>query len=298
MSDLEVIVVDDASNDGTLEVAERLTARDARVRVVRNLRNLGEAAARNRALVCARGEWVALLDSDDAWLPERLARMLMEVGDADVVADDVLRVESGTGTAWSYLRQRWQPAFCAREPTWVTADKFVRHDLGVLKPIISRAFLARHSLAWDPAHQLAPDFFFALALLRNGARWLQLPQAYYLYFSRADSALSLRWLQEGADVVSITESLGRDLAMQGNSVLADDLECFVAAERISLVFETAHAQLRMGRGWAVMPIVFADPRILPRLLLHVGRRLWAWVDRRRHGWRLIEDGDRLILVAR
>jgi glycosyltransferase involved in cell wall biosynthesis len=63
----EVIVVDDGSSDGTHEVAEASGAR-----VIRHERNLGTAAAKETGMRAARHEWVALLDSDDEWLPHHL----------------------------------------------------------------------------------------------------------------------------------------------------------------------------------------------------------------------------------
>jgi hypothetical protein len=63
----EIIVVDDASTDRTADVATRLGAR-----VIRHDRNRGLAAARNTGLEAARHHWVALLDSDDEWLPHHL----------------------------------------------------------------------------------------------------------------------------------------------------------------------------------------------------------------------------------
>lgn len=68
---LEVIVVDDGSTDGSAAIAE---ARD-RVRCIR-VDHAGVSAARNRAIVEARGEWLAFLDADDRWLPGKLAHQL------------------------------------------------------------------------------------------------------------------------------------------------------------------------------------------------------------------------------
>jgi GT2 family glycosyltransferase len=74
-SDLELILVDDGSTDDTLTVARRLAARDGRVQVVATP-NGGPAAARNTALATARGEFIALLDSDDLISPQYLAKQI------------------------------------------------------------------------------------------------------------------------------------------------------------------------------------------------------------------------------
>jgi glycosyltransferase involved in cell wall biosynthesis len=70
--DVEVIVVDDGSSDETPQV---LAAFGSRIRVLRQA-NRGVSAARNAGIALARGRWVALLDSDDEWLPEKLERQL------------------------------------------------------------------------------------------------------------------------------------------------------------------------------------------------------------------------------
>ena len=71
-ADFEVIVVDDASDDGTPEqVREEF---GSAVKIVILAENSGVSAARNRGIAAAAGEWIALLDSDDEWLPNKLAR--------------------------------------------------------------------------------------------------------------------------------------------------------------------------------------------------------------------------------
>jgi glycosyltransferase involved in cell wall biosynthesis len=75
-TDLELIIVDDGSTDGTSEIAEQIRLREPdRVRVV-TTRNRGAAAARNTALSASRGEFIALLDGDDIWEPEFLERQM------------------------------------------------------------------------------------------------------------------------------------------------------------------------------------------------------------------------------
>lgn len=72
MGDLEVLVVDDASSDGTVDIARELSRHDSRVRLMLQPENAGVALARNRALSVAQGRYIAYLDSDDLWLPEKL----------------------------------------------------------------------------------------------------------------------------------------------------------------------------------------------------------------------------------
>lgn len=73
-ADLELIVVDDCSKDDTADVVSEFAKADPRIRLIRLERNFGAPAGpRNVAIREARGEWIAFLDSDDIWHPEKLA---------------------------------------------------------------------------------------------------------------------------------------------------------------------------------------------------------------------------------
>lgn len=70
----ELIIVDDCSTDNTDEVLE--TIKDDRIRCFKNEKNSGAAVSRNKALREAKGQWIAYLDSDDLWMPEKLEKQI------------------------------------------------------------------------------------------------------------------------------------------------------------------------------------------------------------------------------
>jgi glycosyltransferase involved in cell wall biosynthesis len=79
VTDIEVLVVDDGSDDDTDAVVEGYE--DERVRYLAHETNRGVSAARNTGVEAARGDYVAFLDSDDEWLPRKLARQLAVLAD-------------------------------------------------------------------------------------------------------------------------------------------------------------------------------------------------------------------------
>ena len=83
----ELIVIDDCSTDTTREIVARVAEEDERVHLICNAENLGVAKTRNKGLEQSRGAYVAFLDGDDLWLPEKLERQLalMEERQADIV---------------------------------------------------------------------------------------------------------------------------------------------------------------------------------------------------------------------
>lgn len=98
--DLECVVVDDASTDGTLEVVRGIAAMDSRVVVLALEENGGVSNARNRGLELVRGEWLTLLDADDRFLPGGLDALHRAATDRDALAVVGQQV-------WSDGRRTW-----------------------------------------------------------------------------------------------------------------------------------------------------------------------------------------------
>lgn len=70
----ELLVLDDGSKDNTLQIIEKFSQNDSRIKVLTNGKNIGVSATRNRGIDIASGDWIAFLDSDDMWKPEKLAK--------------------------------------------------------------------------------------------------------------------------------------------------------------------------------------------------------------------------------
>ena len=70
----ELLIVDDCSTDNTIEILSKI--QDNRIHLYKNKTNLGAAVSRNKALREAKGQWIAYLDSDDLWMPEKLEKQI------------------------------------------------------------------------------------------------------------------------------------------------------------------------------------------------------------------------------
>lgn len=187
---LELIVVDDASTDGSQKILHQLATLDDRVRPIELETNLGPAGARNAAIEAARGEWIAIIDADDLVHPQRIERLLAtaEQMGADAIADDLLSFGSADVAGQTLL---WDDR--AERSRRLTATDLIRSDtvvaglasFGYLKPMIRRDAL--EPLRYQETLRIGEDFDLYCRLLLGGVIFLTTPDPTYLYRRHTES---------------------------------------------------------------------------------------------------------------
>lgn len=211
ISRLEVIVIDDGSTDSTVTIVEREAALDRRVRLHRMERNSGVSAARNRGFALARGQWIAVLDSDDLMSPDRLERLVEEGDrhDADIVADNLTRFSSAAGPLTPVLSLTGDLTIDAKH--YMQRNMFFRNSLhyGLLKPLFRTNAVRRSRQAYDEFLRIAEDDDFYLRLLLKGLRFRLIASAYYFYRQHPEAATKHLGAE---DVALMTAASGRLLA--------------------------------------------------------------------------------------
>jgi succinoglycan biosynthesis protein ExoU len=259
----EVVVVDDGSVDDTAAVARSADDGSGRLQVLHLPRSLGPAAARNRGIRASTAPFLTVLDADDYWLPGRLAALLDEMKDHDFVADDLLRVVEG--------REDEKPATLVdgamHLPADLTLAQFAlgnisrrgrdRQELGFLKPLIRRAFLNGHELAYDESLRLGEDFVLYAQALARGARFRLVPAAGYVAVERMGSISGSHGAAELAALAKASRRLLRERGLTAKDRAA--LAAHGRHVRFKLHFHRVLA-VRRSRGMApALGVLVADP---------------------------------------
>ena len=185
-----VIVVDDGSTDDTASVVSSLKDQAGDRLILRRLeRNSGPAVARNRGLDASTAPWVAILDGDDYFLPNRMKALLDASEGADFVADDQVQIEEEGGNAEFLIGH--STTMTIDLATFVTENLSngprLRKEFGFLKPIMRRSFLDSHQLRYDEQLRLGEDFALYTRALAAGAIFRIVPARTYASIVRSSS---------------------------------------------------------------------------------------------------------------
>lgn len=267
-SNLEVIVVDDGSSDGTAGIVEDF--KDRRVVLIRHRKNLGVCPARNSGVTAAKGEWLLFLDSDDELVPSSLRTIEERV---HVVSDDVHRL------VFMYQLETGElsPHPPLMDETWdfrayLNWINLVRSYSDFFNCIRRSAF---QEVAWPTSRASEALFHFefakrfltrcckdVVALLHSDAE------------NRACNFKVSRRLQDARDMAEAMQSL---LQRHGEALKADAFETFLAYLREAAAqsflagrrphgvrYSTEYLSLRpfSFRGWATLLLGLLGPQAL------------------------------------
>ena len=195
---LEVIVVDDASRDGTLALARRLMDADTRIVAEQLTSNGGPSAARNRAITLAKGRYVAVLDADDAVASQRFAAMIQhaDASGADIVVDNMTEVDEAgqrLGPDNFLVSEAFQADRAVSLAMWIANNDPMKGGdcIGYLKPLIRRDALPASGEAYDNQLRNSEDYYLVASLLAAGKRMAYIADAGYLY-TRSSGSTSHR----------------------------------------------------------------------------------------------------------
>ena len=278
LRNIEIIVSDDASTDSSVGIVEGLIAEDGRIRLIKSDVNGGPAAARNRALGVARGEWISVLDGDDLMHPRRLQSIIEEAvkSQADIVADDLLLFDAGRqAPPQTLFSKRW-----TKSPQWVSPEEYVVTNnpygrgpaLGYLKPVIRSSIISRHKLRYDERLTIAEDYDFIFRLLMAGAKFRTLPQIGYFYRRHSGSVshrLSSDALQRIVDSETGWAERWPQASLQG--ALRDRERSIKRA----IAFDKLVQYIKAGQMAAAVRKAMADPAAAFLLYLPA----WQWIKR-------------------
>jgi glycosyltransferase involved in cell wall biosynthesis len=155
-SEFELIAVDDASTDNSTSIAEQFA--DPRIRLLRHEKNAGPSAARNTGIRAARGEFIALIDSDDEWLPDKLRQ---QIGLLDARAADVCVCEYFIIDRETARRQRLPENSSWRD------DLHMRCELGNGTTLVLRRGVADAVGPLDETLRLYEDWDWVLRIVEK-----------------------------------------------------------------------------------------------------------------------------------
>jgi succinoglycan biosynthesis protein ExoO len=302
---VEIIVVDDQSTDESRAVVERIAAADPRVRLLVTPRNMGPAGARNLGIEAARGDWIAIQDSDDLVHPERLIRLLKaaEADQADIVADDLLIFQDDRRGAATRLMSG-DPMKGPRRialADYIDSNRLYSKgpSLGYLKPVFRASLFADGRFRYTETLRIAEDYDLILRMLASGRSLLLTPDLTYFYRKRSTSISHRLSPKTVADMLDADRAFRADFPQLPAPAVAA-LDRRVASIETALAFEDVVAALKARKPSAFVSAVARNPWAAWLLTLPVKARLGRLFGAfgRKPAAEVPQDGRNLAFVSR
>lgn len=263
-SDMEIIAVNDGSEDASLEICREYEAKDSRFHVL-DKENTGVSDSRNRAIAMAQGEYLQFLDSDD-WLAPDATESLVYAArkyDCDLVIADFYRVDGAVFTEKQHIRERGlltreqYAEYMMQEP----ADFYY----GVLwNKLYRRSVIEEYQIRMNPELPWCEDFLFNLSYIRYAERFTAIQTPIYYYYEENELPSGYTRVSHGFEPV-----------YDGNSRILV-LGSFPSVKSRENSFYYGHPQ---NRFWKLMARLLDEPvpsTIEEKKLLLLSRGIAIW----------------------
>ena len=277
----ELIICNDASTDETGHILNNIA--DERIRVINNPYNLGEGPARDQAISLAQGEWLAVIDSDDAWAPQRLKVMLREtaISNNKIIFDDIYEChDTPSGMIpWRVLRGKHAFGCNGKNSLDLKVETLVCSERLLIKPLLPLRYVKQYKI--HHSCQYGADIDFFLHLLSHGLRLTYIPDAMYYYRITPGS---------------MTSSTGRYISMRETLEKAINYFNHAPAVQVALrkkIAMVARDERYLPFIWALkknefikaLRLVYQSPWIMAEFFRRLGHSLAYQVHRIWHGGR-------------
>jgi glycosyltransferase involved in cell wall biosynthesis len=208
---LEIIIVDDASNDNTKEIIQNI--KDNRIRYIRHENNLGGSKARNTGIDAAKGDYIAFLDSDDRWFPNKIksqisafknysnAEKLVSYTQFKIKTIDKINILPHRS------KNEWEKV---ADYLWINGGEILTSTL-----MLSRSLAIE--TRFKPKLKKHQDLDFCLRLEAKGANFILLEQPLTIWYNepRSDRISKLSSYQSSLDWIQGYQGLISNKAIKG-----------------------------------------------------------------------------------
>lgn len=168
IADFELVVCDDCSDDGTWEILQDYASSNDKIRVCRNERNLGFLKNYEKALGLASGEYVAMSDQDDIWMPNHLEVLMKLLGEKTIACGNSLLVDENGGSLGMTLKEQEDLTVVSDNPMDVALSIMVyRNPFQGAAMLFRRSFLEK-ALPIPEGVKYHDSWFAALACFMEG----------------------------------------------------------------------------------------------------------------------------------
>ena len=254
----ELIIVDDCSPDNTYEIAT--SYKDPRIRILRHEQNMGVGHSRNDALSASTGQWVAVLDADDEWLPKRLERLIKETdGREDLFLSDAVTMcfdRDGSLIPWKVID--YSGLLAEGHTSILGLEDSLNVGLMHLKPLFPMSVVRNFQLCFENFH-VGEDLDFWVQLFHAGLKLKLIGETYYLY-RLTPGSLTSKTHKASLDFLCLFEKWITD---ERTSPTERELWTKLKAKTEErLRYEPFANSLKSRRFPEAIIIAFKDPRVL------------------------------------